>query len=73
MLLDAFSLLLGVAPPPKGVSIFDGATVYIARLGSAGDRRMARPCDTCWAKLKELGVKWIVYTIDGGWNRERMN
>lgn len=54
---------------PKGVRL-DGATVYVVRLGSRGDRRMARPCPECWKKLRQLGVKAVIYSTDGGWERE---
>lgn len=56
----------------KGVSPLEGATVYIVRLGKHADRRMARPCASCWRLLKNNGVKWVIYTTDGGWERERM-
>lgn len=58
---------------PKENRSLNKATVYVARLGALGDPRMARPCEDCWSDLVKLGVKWVVYTTDGGWNRERVN
>jgi hypothetical protein len=58
---------------PKGVSKLQGATVYVVRLSKDGARRMARPCGSCMTELKQKGVKDVVYTTDGGWERERLS
>ena len=57
---------------PKGASRLAGSTVYVVRLGRDGSRRMARPCDSCWEKLRGHGVKFVIYTTDGGWEKERL-
>jgi deoxycytidylate deaminase len=41
----------------------NGAVIYIARVGKAGDRRFSRPCDRCAKALQEAGVKQIIYTV----------
>lgn len=57
---------------PKGASRVAGSTVTVVRLGKFGDRRMAKPCDNCMAELKRLEVKYVIYSTDGGWERERV-
>lgn len=57
---------------PKGASPLRGTTVYVARLNKQGDLRMARPCDTCWKKLKNAGVEYVFYSTDIGWQKERL-
>lgn len=41
-----------------------GATVYIARVGKAGEMRFSRPCSRCLVALKEAGIKKVVYTTN---------
>lgn len=43
----------------------DGAVAYIARVNNRNEPRQSRPCPECLAKLKEAGVKRIVYTVSG--------
>lgn len=57
---------------PKGVSL-RGAVVYVVRINKQGEMKMARPCDTCWEKLRKLKVKAVIYTADdGGFEIERI-
>ncbi len=58
---------------PKGVRRLEGCTVYVVRLGPDGSRRMAKPCPKCWHKLEVEGVKAVIYTTDGGWERVRID
>lgn len=46
-----------------------GSTVYVARIGRAGDLRLSRPCGNCQAVMKALGIKDVVYTDDSGGTR----
>lgn len=39
------------------------ATVYVARMNARGDWAMARPCQTCYARLYAKGVRRAYYTI----------
>lgn len=43
-----------------------GTTMYVARLSSAGETRMARPCSKCMKTLYQAGVREVVYTTDEG-------
>jgi len=45
-------------------SVTEGATLYVARIGKAGEFRMSKPCNMCVAVLKHCGVKKVVFTID---------
>lgn len=43
-----------------------GDTVYIARVNSLGEPRLARPCDLCLKGLTERGIRSIVFTTNDG-------
>tara|TARA_B100000085_G_C18141018_1_gene349378 strand:+ start:241 stop:447 length:207 start_codon:yes stop_codon:yes gene_type:complete len=46
--------------------LFKKITLYVARVSSQGTRDSA-PCADCSQKMKELGVKKVVYTnAEGG-------
>ena len=45
-------------------SVTQGATVYVARIGKAGDFKMSKPCEMCEAVLRHVGVRKVIYTID---------
>jgi len=45
-------------------SITDGATLYVARIGKAGEFRMSKPCQMCESTLRHVGIKRVIYTID---------
>lgn len=47
-----------------------GSTVYTYR-GVHGPR-LAKPCSSCMTVLKAAGVKKVVYSVLGGWKRERV-
>jgi len=51
---------------PKGVNLYKGATLYVARINKDGQLKMARPCDVCYQELVQLRFKRIVYTTDDG-------
>lgn len=57
---------------PKGVRTLFGATLYVVRINKQGERRMARPCTNCMSRLKTEGVKYVVFSTDEGWKRERL-
>lgn len=44
--------------------ITEGATVYVARVGKNGDYRLSKPCHMCYAAMKHVGIKRVVYTIN---------
>lgn len=45
-------------------------TMHIFRQGADGSNALAKPCPVCTEALKAWGVKEIVYTTMGGFNKE---
>lgn len=45
-----------------------GATLYIARLNSAGLDRNSKPCHNCSNAIKVAGIKRVVFTETGEYN-----
>lgn len=43
-----------------------GSTIYVSRVGQAGETRMSRPCPDCFRAILEAGIKEIVYTNEVG-------
>lgn len=41
---------------------FSGAVIYVAR----HDAQISRPCDNCYQKIKQAGIRKIVYVDDNG-------
>ena len=37
---------------------------HVARIGKNGDYRLSKPCPMCYAVMKHVGVKRVVYTIN---------
>jgi len=57
----------------KGLNInFSKVKLYIYRIGNDRDCRMARPCSSCMAAIKDLGIKNIYYTTDSGFAHEKI-
>ena len=46
------------------------ATLYIYREDKRGNLAMCRPCPACMAKIKEVGIRKLVYTTDLGIAKE---
>lgn len=51
---------------------FSRVEVYIYRETKKGEIAMARPCESCMAFIKELGIKRIFYTTPDGYVEERL-
>ena len=51
---------------------FKNVELYIYREHKNGEPALARPCAGCQALLKELGIRSIYYTNDGGYSHEIM-
>ena len=49
---------------------FSKVRVYIYRETRDGKLAMARPCPACLARIKEMGIKHILYTTDCGYASE---
>ena len=48
-----------------------GATIYVARIGKAGEQRMSKPCPMCEDLIRTVGIKKVIYTTMDGtveWN-----
>ncbi len=50
----------------------EGATAYIYRQHKNGQAAVAKPCQSCWNFLTEMGIKNVVYSFEGHYKKERM-
>jgi tRNA(Arg) A34 adenosine deaminase TadA len=39
--------------------------VYVARVGKKGNLKLSKPCSMCYSAMKHVGIKKVVYTING--------
>lgn len=46
--------------------------LYIYRIGNDRNHRMSRPCLSCMAAIRDLGIKHIYYTTDDGFAHEKL-
>ena len=51
---------------------FGNVSLYIYREYKNGNPALARPCASCMALLKELGIRHIYYTGDGSYINEEI-
>ena len=51
---------------------FSRASIYVYREHKSGQLSMARPCKSCFALIKELGIRDIYYSNDGGFSHEEI-
>lgn len=51
---------------------FSKVKLYIYRIGNDRDFRMARPCPSCMAAIKDLGIRDIYYTTNDGYSYEHL-
>lgn len=51
---------------------FSRASVYVYREHKSGQLSMARPCKSCFALIKGLGIRNIYYSNDGGFSHEEI-
>ena len=49
---------------------FSRVSLYIYREHKSGEPACARPCKSCQALIKELGIRHIYYSNDGGYSHE---
>ena len=47
-------------------------TLYVYREHKDGSPAMARPCKSCMALIKNLGIKKVFYTTDDGFAEEKI-
>ena len=46
--------------------------VYTSRKLKSGEPALARPCPSCMAYIKELGIRQVVYTTENGYASEHI-
>lgn len=51
---------------------FSRVSLYIYRKYKSGAPGIARPCDSCFALIKELGIRNIYYSNEGGFSHEEI-
>lgn len=51
---------------------FSKVKLYIYRIGNDREFRIARPCPSCMAAIKDLGIRDIYYTTDDGYVYEKL-
>lgn len=51
---------------------FSRVRLYIWRNHADGSLGLARPCDSCMQLIKELGIRNIYYTNEGGYSHEEI-
>lgn len=52
---------------------FSKVTLFIYREFKDGTPAIAKPCASCTAAARELGIRTLVYTTDGGYAIEHLN
>lgn len=51
---------------------FSSVSLYLYREDKNGNICLSRPCNGCMALIKELGIKNIFYTTNGGFSHEKI-
>jgi tRNA(Arg) A34 adenosine deaminase TadA len=44
-----------------------GGTIFVARIGKAGDLRASHPCERCMPQIIKAGIKRVVYYDGNSW------
>lgn len=47
-----------------------GASIYIYRQKKDGSPALAKPCESCYNLIKDLGIREICFTVENGFERE---
>jgi deoxycytidylate deaminase len=48
------------------------ASIYVYRQHKDGSLGLARPCKSCMSLIRELGIRSVYYTNEGGYSRENI-
>ena len=56
----------------RGDIDFNRVQLYIWRNHANGNPALARPCKSCMQLIKELGIRHVYYTNDGGYSHEEI-
>lgn len=51
---------------------FSKVKLYIYRAGYGGVFKLARPCPSCMAAIRDIGIKHVYYTTDDGYAYEKI-
>lgn len=51
---------------------FSRVSLYIYRQHKSGDFGIARPCESCFQLIKDLGIRNIYYSNEGGFSHEEI-
>ena len=51
---------------------FSRVSLYIYRQYKSGELGIARPCDSCFNLIKDLGIRHIYYSSNGGFSCEEI-
>ena len=49
-----------------------GATLAVYREHKSGRPAIARPCSRCWAVIRGVNIKKVLFTTNNGWQEERV-
>lgn len=52
---------------------FSKVKLYVYRIGKSQAFRLAKPCPSCMAAIRELGIRKIYYTGDSGYVNDLVN
>ena len=55
----------------KSKEDISGASIYVHRRHKNGVLAKARPCSTCEAVIKSMGIKKVYYTVENGYACEK--
>lgn len=47
-------------------------TIYVARIAKTGATLNSKPCEQCRTFLINFGIRWVVFTDECGWKKERL-
>lgn len=48
----------------------DGAEIYVYRETKMGNLGLARPCESCFGMIREVGIKKIYFSSETGYKKE---
>ena len=55
-----------IGPPSVNYLPGRNCTLYVVRVGCAGDLKRSDPCQKCASMIRQFGIKKIVYSNDQG-------
>ncbi len=55
-----------------GVSHLYDSTVIVTRVKKSGALGTSKPCEVCWAALRNARVRYVIYYDGSEWRKERL-